>query len=47
MTSFRGILGKSGNSEILAILPYEIQEFNFDLKILHYEKIMRFKKSLQ
>ena len=34
MTSFRGILGQSWNSEISAILPNEILEFNFDLKIL-------------
>ena len=32
MTSFREILGQSQNSEISAILPYEILEFNFDLK---------------
>ena len=30
MTNFRGILGQSWNSEISAILPYEILEFNFD-----------------
>ena len=51
--SFRGILGQSWNSVILAILPYEIQSFNFDLNSLwnwlffHYGKIMKFKKSLQ
>ena len=32
MTNFRGILGQSWNSEISAILPYEILEFNW-LKI--------------
>ena len=32
MTSFRGILGQSWNSEMSAILPYEILDFNFDLK---------------
>ena len=34
MTNFREILGQSWNSEISAILPYEIQSFNFDLKFL-------------
>ena len=31
---FREILGQSQNSEISAILPYEISSFNFDLKFL-------------
>ena len=50
LTNFRGILSQSWNSEVSAILPYEFQSFNFDLKFLwnwsyfHYEKIMRFKK---
>ena len=43
MTSFRGILGQSWNSEVSAILPYEILPFNFDFKFcwnwsfFHYE----------
>ena len=54
MTSFRIIFGQSWNSEISAILPYEIwfQSFNFDLKFcwnwsfFHYEKIIDLKKVL-
>ena len=50
MTSFREILGQSQNSEISAILPYEISSFNFDLKFLwnwsffNYEKKYEIKK---
>ena len=42
MTSFRGILGKSQNSEISAILPYEISSFNFDLFYYIQANIMYF-----
>ena len=34
LTNFRGILSQSWNSEVSAILPYEFQSFNFDLKFL-------------
>ena len=53
MTSFSRTLGQCWKSSILAILPYEILPFNFDLKFcwnwsfFHYEKIRRFKKSTQ
>ena len=33
MTSFREILGQIWNSEISAILAYEVLEFNFDLEL--------------
>ena len=51
LTNFRGILSQSWNSEVSAILPYEFQSFNFDLKFLcnwsffHNEpKVLDFKK---
>ena len=34
LTNFKGILGQGWNSEVSAILPYEFQSFNFDLKFL-------------